>query len=224
MRNALVVEGLIVTSDNSAAIGEKELDAVQVPDALAAKFGARVALAEQWAAGGEVSAIILHNFSGQQQWHRYIEGISQFFSELDSPLPPVSGSTESNMEMLQSGFAVTMIGRCVREQQEAAVLHWFALGEPLVGEAVIRQPERIADLKMVKRALDNGLIDRVWPVGSRGIAYEAEQLFGKEVALADGLAGEASAGPATCLLIGVAQNKVAEAMRYFGPQLHELLE
>ena len=76
MRNALVVEGLIVTSDNSAAIGEKELDAVQVPDALAAKFGARVALAEQWAAGGEVSAIILHNFSGQQQWHRYIEGIS----------------------------------------------------------------------------------------------------------------------------------------------------
>lgn len=224
MRNALVVEGLIVTSDNSAAIGEKELDAVQVPDALAAKFGARVALAEQWAAGGEVSAIILHNFSGQQQWHRYIEGIGQFFSELDSPLPPVSGSTESNMEMLQSGFAVTMIGRCVREQQEAAVLHWFALGEPLVGEAVIRQPERIADLKMVKRALDNGLIDRVWPVGSRGIAYEAEQLFGKEVALADGLAGEASAGPATCLLIGVAQNKVAEAMRYFGPQLHELLE
>ncbi|MBT2583022.1 alpha-ribazole-5-phosphate synthase [Planococcus sp. ISL-109] len=224
MRNALFVEGLIITSDNSAAIGEKPLDEVQVPDALVAKFAARVALSEQWAAGGEVSAIVLHNFSGEQQWSRYIEGIGQLFSELDTPLPPVSGSTESNMATLQSGLAVTMIGRRVREQKDADKLHWFVYGEPLVGEAVLKKTDRIADLRIVKKALDNGWIELIWPVGSRGIAHEAEQLFGKTVALSDGFLGEASAGPATCLLIGVEESKVPEAKRHFGTQFCKLLE
>lgn len=224
MRNALLVEGLIITSDNSAAIGEKPLDTVRVPDALAAKFAARVALAEQWAAGAEVSAIVLHNFSGHQQWNRYIEGIGQLFSGLDMPLPPISGSTESNMETLQSGFAVTMIGHRVREQRDAEHLYWFAVGEPLVGEAVIEQPDRIADLRIVKAALDDGLVERIWPVGSRGIAYETERLFGHKVELAESLAGDASAGPATCLLIGVVKNKMSEATRHFGKQFHKLLD
>lgn len=224
MRNAMIVEGLIITSDNSAAIGEKLHDEIRVSDALVAKFAARVALAEQWAAGGEVSAIVLHNFSGEQQWPRYLDGIKQLFSELNHLLPPISGSTESNMATLQSGLAVTMIGRRVREQQDASKLNWFAYGEPLVGEAVIEQPDSIADLRMVKTALDKGWIDRVWPVGSRGIAHEAGQLFGKEVLLVDDLPIGESAGPATCLLIGIKESQIERASNHFGAQLRKLVE
>lgn len=224
MRNELAVDGLIVTSDNSAAIGEKPLDAVHVPDFVAAKFAGRVALAEQWAAGAEVSAVILHNFSGERHWANYAKGLEELFAEMGTPLPPLAGSTESNMETLQSGVAVTMIGRKVRELKQANALSWFVYGTPLVGKAVMEQAEHIADMGCVKRALDNGTAHRIWPVGSRGIAHEAEKLFGRPQALAGGLAGDASAGPATCLLIGVERQQVANAVRHFNGRLRELFD
>ncbi|MGM0896872.1 MAG: alpha-ribazole-5-phosphate synthase [Bacillota bacterium] len=224
MRNELIVDGMVITTDNSAAIGEKSLDEVQVPDALAAKFAARVVLAEQWAAGGEASAILLHNFSGEQQWPRYVSGVGQLFSELDIPTPPISGSTESNMHTLQSGVAVTMIGRQTRKLADPDELEWFIYGEPLVGEAVVNHPGRIADLRIVKNALDHNQIERIWPIGSRGIGQEAEKLFGRKMPIAQGISKEVSGGPATCLLIGVKTSKIPEAKRLFGKHFRELTE
>ncbi|MDN5708095.1 MAG: alpha-ribazole-5-phosphate synthase [Planococcus sp. (in: firmicutes)] len=224
MRNELMVDGLVITTDNSAAIGEKPHDIVHVPDEIAAKFAARVALAEQWAAGGEVISILLHNFSGELQWPRYVSGITQLFSELDMPVPPVSGSTESNMETLQSVLAITIIGRKIRMLADPHELEWFIYGEPLVGEAVITHPERIADLRIVKNALDRDQIERIWPIGSGGIEREAAKLFGRTMPLVQGISKEASGGPATCLLIGVNKYKVEEAKRLFGKQFRELIE
>ncbi|WP_211655037.1 alpha-ribazole-5-phosphate synthase [Planococcus alpniumensis] len=224
MRNALMVDGLVITTDNSAAIGEKPHDIVHVPDEIAAKFAARVALVEQWAAGGEAIAILLHNFSGELQWPRYVSGITQLFSELDMPVPPVSGSTESNIETLQSALAVTIIGRKLHELTDPHELEWFIYGEPLVGEAVITHPERIADLRIVKNALDHDQIERIWPIGSGGIEREAAKLFGLPMPLAQGISKEDSGGPATCLLIGVNKYKVEEAKRLFGKYFRELIE
>lgn len=224
MRNEVMVDGLVITTDNSAAIGEKPHDVVNVPDEVAAKFAARVALAEQWAAGGEATAILLHNFSGKMQWPRYVFGITQLFSELDMPMPPVTGSTESNIETLQSALAVTIIGRKLRELADPHELEWFIYGEPLVGKAVINHPERIADLRIVKNALDRNQIERIWPIGSQGIGQEAEKLFGRRVPLAPGIAKQASGGPATCLLVGVQTSKAAEAKRLFGEYFRKLIE
>lgn len=224
MRNELMVDGLVITTDNSAAIGEKPHDIVHVPDEVAAKFAARVALAEQWAAGGEATAILLHNFSGELHWPRYVSGITQLFSELDLPVPPVSGSTESNMETLQSALAVTIIGRKLRMLADPRELEWFIYGEPLIGEAVINHPDRIADLRIVKNALDLNQIERIWPIGSQGIEQESKKLFGRTMPLAQGIFKEASGGPATCLLIGVRISKVEEAKRLFGRHFRELIE
>lgn len=224
MRNELMVDGLVITTDNSAAIGEKPHDIVHVPDEVAAKFAARVALAEQWAAGGEATAILLHNFSGELHWPRYVSGITQLFSELDLPVPPVSGSTESNMETLQSALAVTIIGRKLRMLADPHELEWFIYGEPLIGEAVINHPDRIADLRIVKNALDLNQIERIWPIGSQGIEQESKKLFGRTMPLAQGISEEASGGPATCLLIGVRISKVEEAKRLFGRHFRELIE
>lgn len=224
MRNELLVDGLVITTDNSAAIGEKPHDIVNVPDEVAAKFAARVALAEQWTAGGEATAILLHNFSGEEHWPRYVSGITQLFSELNISVPPVSGSTESNIETLQSGLAVTVIGRKLRALADPHELEWFIYGEPLVGEAVINHPDRIADLRIVKNALDRNQIERIWPVGSGGIELEAEKLFGRKMPLAPGIAKQASGGPATCLLIGVQTSKAVEAKRLFGKNFYPLIE
>lgn len=224
MRNELMVGGLVITTDNSAAIGEKPHDIVNAPDEVAAKFAARVALAEQWAAGGKATAILLHNFSGEEHWPRYVSGITQLFSELDMPVPPVSGSTESNIKTLQSALAVTIIGQKLRMLADPHELEWFIYGEPLIGEAVITHPERIADLRIVKTALDRDQIERIWPIGSGGIEREAEKLFGRSVPLTQGIEKEASGGPATCLLIGIKTSKVEEAKRLFGKHFRELIE
>ncbi|ANU20227.1 alpha-ribazole-5-phosphate synthase [Planococcus plakortidis] len=224
MRNELVIDGLVITTDNSAAIGEKPHDIVHVPDEVAAKFAARVALAEQWAAGGEAIAILLHNFSGDLQWPRYVSGITQLFSGLDMPVPPVSGSTESNIETLQSALSVTIIGRKLRALADPHELAWFIYGEPLAGEEVINQPERIADLQIVKNALDRDQIERIWPVGSGGIEQEAEKLFGRRMPLAQEIDLTTSGGPATCLFIGVRIGKVPEAKRLFGRHFRPLTQ
>ena len=41
----------VLTTDNSAGIGEKEAMLFQLPDEIVSYFAARVALLEQWAAG-----------------------------------------------------------------------------------------------------------------------------------------------------------------------------
>ena len=81
-----------------------------MPDEVVAYFAGRVALMEQWAAGAHPVSIVLHNFSGNKSWDKYIAGMEKLFGEIDQPCPEITGSTESNMETLQSAMAVTMIG------------------------------------------------------------------------------------------------------------------
>lgn len=216
MRHGLTVEGLIITSDNSAGIGEKEWDVVTAPDYITAKFAARVALIEQWAAGSEPFAVLLHNFSGAAQWQRYIEGITETFAEAEMKLPPISGSSETNMDTMQSGLAVTMIGKQTRNPAPAESLIWFIYGVPLVGEAVLTHQHQLADLLLMKIALESGIIERVWPVGSKGIAHEAELLMGRSMEISAAHDIQSSSGPATCVLLGALPAHVDRTKKHFG--------
>lgn len=223
MRHELQLGDWIVTSDNSAAIGEKPADAVFAPDGVTAKYAARVALLEQWAAGSEPEAILLHNFSGEAQWHRYMEGITELFAELGRPLPQYAGSSETNMATLQSGVAVTLLGKRKRKLELPDVLEWFVYGKPLVGKAVLEQSEDIADLKKIADAISSGLIQSVWPVGSKGIAREAELLFGREAVVFAEVDTNVSAGPASCVLIGISIVEKEVLERHFGGILFPLI-
>ncbi|MGO1057575.1 alpha-ribazole-5-phosphate synthase [Planococcus sp. FY231025] len=216
MRHELQLGDWIVTSDNSAAIGEKPADAVFAADSTTAKFAARVALLEQWAAESEPEALLVHNFSGEAQWTLYLEGITDLFTELGRPLPQLAGSSETNMATLQSGIAVTMLGKRKRKVVQPDGLYWYIYGMPLVGKAVLEQSESMADLKKIADALSSGLIQRVWPVGSKGIAEEAELLFGQQVHLLADIDMDASAGPASCVLIGAASADTKVLKMHFG--------
>lgn len=213
MRNAIQLpNGLVLTTDNSAAIGEKLDDIVRVDDEVVAYFAARVTLLEQWAAKAKPISIIVHNFSGDKSWEKYIGGIQKVFEEIDLTCPTITGSTESNMETLQSALAVTMIGEPqVSIKQEVA---WFVYGKPCVGDEVLLESYAIADLNKIHQAMKQGLILDVWPVGSSGIAAECNRL--KLSCLLKGWDTEKSAGPATSVLLGIAKDQIKDAKAHFG--------
>lgn len=213
MRNAIKLpNGFVLTTDNSAAIGEKLNDIVRVDDEVVAYFAARVTLLEQWSAKAQPISIIVHNFSGDKSWGKYTAGIQHVFEEIDIPCPPITGSTESNMETLQSALAVTMVGELqVSIKQEVT---WFVYGKPCVGDEVLEETDAIADLNKMYEAMKQGIVLDVWPVGSSGIAAECKRL--QLTCRLEGWDTEKSAGPATSVLLGIAKDQIKDAKAHFG--------
>ncbi|WP_318616970.1 alpha-ribazole-5-phosphate synthase [Sporosarcina sp. YIM B06819] len=223
MRNAIHIgNGYIVTTDNSGGIGEKPGDRVAVPDRVTAYFAARVALLEQWASHAEPVTIVIHNFSGSASWDKYVAGVTDLFREAGIVVPAISGSTETNMELVQSAMAVTMIG----EKKQRALgeeTTWFTYGTPLVGHEVLERKEEVASLRLLKEALASGIVQQIWPVGSSGILQEVRQMTGNEVAQVETVLNSTkSGGPATVVLVAITASKISEAEAFFGASLNKI--
>ncbi len=223
MRNAIDLgNGFIVTTDNSGGIGEKPRDIVAVPDRVTAYFAARVALLEQWASHAEPISILIHNFSGSISWGNYVAGVTDLFREVGQDVPAISGSSETNMELVQSAMAVTMIGKKAKVLTSEKV-SWFTYGTPLVGNEVRERVEEIASLALIGKAMKNGVVHKIWPVGSRGILEEVRLLTeNKEVRVKTVLDTAKSAGPSTVVILAIPETKTSEAQAFFGVLLNEL--
>lgn len=223
MRNAIDIgAGMIVTTDNAGGIGEKVDDVVFVADRVTAYFAARVALLEQWAANAEPTAVLIHNFSGDDSWVKYVQGVSDLFDEVGIEVPPISGSTETNMPLLQSAVAVTMIGQKKRAPSEGKV-SWFTYGTPLVGDEVITRAADIASVKLIYKALKKGIVERVWPVGSHGILNEVHAMTRTKSSVVKSIHNlEKSAGPSTVVLLAIQEEKRELATDFLGELLQDL--
>ncbi|PLR77365.1 ATP-binding protein [Bacillus sp. V3-13] len=216
MRDALILpfnerESLVVASDNSGGIGLKEHDIVQVPYGIVSYYGFRVAAMECIAAGGTPLAVIIHNFSGDSAWDELIIGIRQGLSELELDHLPISGSTESNFSLLQSATGIIVIGRMLnktdREFSLSDDIGFAVIGQPLVGDEVVGQPELIAPLQLFKWLTEQDEVIEVIPVGSKGILYELRNFLDAEKYVCENdLDLEKSSGPSTCFLIAYAKN------------------
>lgn len=209
MRNAVIIDQqYVVTVDNSGCIGEKEQDVVKASNELTAYYSARVGLFEQWCAGSQPTHLFLSNFTGDDAWKDYEKGIAKAFEEIGEKMPPLSGSTESNFQSLQSGISLMMVGKIIRDLS-AELCEWFIVGKPLVGHEVIEQQENVAKLSEIYLLIKLGILERVWPVGSKGIGAELERLFnGFQVECS--LPLEKSSGPATCVIIAVKKENVEQ--------------
>ncbi|WJY26541.1 alpha-ribazole-5-phosphate synthase [Sporosarcina trichiuri] len=221
LRNALEIGGLIITTDNSGGIGQKREDLVAVPDRMTARFAARVCLLEQWAADAEPEAVLLHNFSGEASWEPYCEGIRDVFDEIGKPIPPISGSSETNMALRQSALAVTFIGRKT-DGSPTDSGDWFTYGTPLSGNAVLEQSEEIASLAKLNEARRQQLTGRIWPAGSGGLLAELQQAAPGAVPVDTPVDLYTSAGPATAVLLQIPAARQQAAHRHFGTQLRFL--
>ncbi|MFF2176513.1 hypothetical protein ACFVT8_08650 [Lysinibacillus sp. NPDC058147] len=222
MRNAIKIGELFATTDNAAAIGEKPQDVVSAPDKLTAYFTARVTFLEQLAANALPSHILLANFSGDTAWSRYVAGIQQVFDEAGLNCPQIDGSTESNMPTLQSGLSITMLG----EQQKRIAtkyeqLSWYTYGLPLVGNEILAQPEDVAQLQPIFQAWKEGIVQQVWPVGSKGLQAEFTRLFGEQQ-VKSSLDVEKSAGPCAVVLLGIQPEKEQLAQKKFPRNFEKL--
>ena len=223
MRNAIELgAGFIVTTDNSGGIGEKSADIVAAPDRVTAYFAARVALLEQWASHAEPVTILIHNFSGSASWEKYVAGVTDIFHEAGLEVPQISGSTETNMELMQSALAVTMIGAKQASSLDEACT-WFTYGTPLVGHEVLEQPDAIASLRLIKEAMECGIIQQIWPVGSSGILEEVRQMTDdEEVQVETALDKTKTAGPSTVVLLAIPLAKISEAEAFFCSLLNKI--
>lgn len=223
MRNAIEIgNDFIVTTDNSGGIGEKVGDIVAVSDRVTAYFATRVALLEQWSANAEPVTVLIHNFSGSSSWENYVQGVGDLFQEAGLDIPAISGSTETNIELVQSAVAVTIIGK-KKESDHDDDLKWFTYGTPLVGDEVIARADEVASMRQIHEATKSGIVHRIWPVGSRGIAEEIRNMTGnKEVIIESMLDIKKSAGPSTVVFLAVPVAKIAEAEKLFGTHLREL--
>lgn len=222
MRNAIKIGGLIVTTDNAAAIGEKPQDLVPATNTLTAYLTARVTFLEQLAANAIPTHILLANFSGDEVWNQYVKGIEQVFDEIGLVRPRVDGSSESNMPTLQSGIAITMLGQIQkRTLYKHSELVWYTYGQPLVGNEVLEQPENVAQLQPIFDAWQEGIVLQVWPVGSKGLQAEFLRLFGeKKVECSLDIAK--TAGPCAVILLGVHPEKEEQAHTIFTRNFEKL--
>lgn len=219
MRNAVVcpfneAEELVITCDNSGGIGLKEADAVQVPYDVVSYFTFRVAVMECIAERANPMSVVLQNFSGDEAWAMLKSGVERGLAELELSDVAITGSTESNFQLLQSALGLVVIGR--REKQSTPVvverekLSWAVIGSPLVGEEVMVRKDEIAPLSLFQ-LICKETAAIVLPVGSKGVRAELERQF---VMVKTGEVDiEKSAGPSTCFLVGYRSEEEAALLR-----------
>ncbi|WP_252501908.1 hypothetical protein [Sporosarcina sp. Marseille-Q4943] len=223
MRNAIALgDGFVVTTDNSGGIGEKLRDVVAAPDRVTAYFAARVALLEQWAAHADPVSVLIHNFSGEESWASYVAGVKEVFRESNLERPKIMGSTETNMELLQSAVAVTMIGK-QRPVEEIGDLEWYVYGTPLIGNEVLDRCNEIASLRLIKEAIGNDIVKQLWPVGSKGILAEYRRLMGdSKIEIETDVDIHSTAGPSTSVLLGIDALNIEKARQLLGGHLYKI--
>ncbi|WP_044747561.1 hypothetical protein [Bacillus alveayuensis] len=214
MRDVLILpfsqeERLVIASDNSGAVGEKEHDLVKVDYETVAYFSLRVAMMECMAVGAKPVAIVIQNFVGEGEWKRFKKGAHQLFQELQIDPIPITGSTESNFSVMQSAIGFIVIGRLHVSKKKFGITlkqaKYAVIGEPLVGHEVLEKREKVAPLSLFKSLVNHPKIYEIVPIGSKGIYYELEQLLKNNHIQIGNVSSpldiDKSAGPATCFLI-----------------------
>jgi hypothetical protein len=207
-------ESLIIASDNSGGIGMKEHDLIQVSYETVAYYAFRVAAMECIASGGKPFSVVLHNFCGDDSWSELVNGVQKGLAELNLGNIPITGSTESNFHLKQSAVGLVVLGKKpfdkITEKIFLNDLKFAVIGKPLVGNEVIEHAHEVVPLSTFWKV--SNLQDiMVWPVGSKGILSEFNQMFPSKEFTKEMLGADLdvlkSSGPATCFIIAFEQNQ-----------------
>lgn len=221
MRNAIEVNGLVVSIDNSGCIGTKEQDIVQVPNEITAYFTARTAILEQLCAGAIPVQLVMANFSGDDVWPEYELGFKKAFSEMGLEMPPLMGSSETNFQSLQSAVSLTMLGK-KKFERNTNNCEFYVVGEPLVGNDVMENRKKIAQLNELYEGLNSGWIQAIWPTGSKGIGAEIIRFAGENYTADADLTS--SAGPSCAVPVAVKKEQAEQFKAKMTAPVRKLLK
>ncbi|MFL0245971.1 AIR synthase related protein [Candidatus Clostridium stratigraminis] len=211
---------LVIACDSSGGIGMKEGDALKVPPLFVGKFAARVPLLEVLSTGAEV-IVITNNVCNEMEptGKEMIKGISEELAEAGINDTVLTGSTEENFKTISTAVGVTVMGvvpNNLIRVNTAAAGYVISIGLPKVGDEInyLKDDEIITYLHL-KTLLSLNYVYEIIPVGSKGIAYECEQMalynnlkFNFEKNLNVNI--QKSSGPATCVIAAVKADSIGE--------------
>ncbi len=189
-------EDIVVVVDNCGAVGNMELDCVASKASDVAYYSARVAIMELLSISSFPLACALSIFN-PQFYDDYMNGINKAFLESKISVPIIT-STETNFEMQQSAFSITLIGKGKKEY-DISNLEFGVLGTCYVGNEVLEN--EIISLEQFINILKDKNIKYILPVGSKGIKKEFEENINKTITSCN-LDVNKSAGPSTAIIIG----------------------
>ena len=203
-------EFLVIACDSCGGVGDKPADVVQVPPEITGYYTCRVALMEVLSVGAEIRLVI---DTLAVEWiptgERILAGIHQCLEAAGlEKTVALNGSTEENFPMTQTAMGITVIGGVSKEGLINGVSRdgdWVVtIGSPKVGHEIQHPVDKeVVSLKDFITLRNTPGVNDILPVGSRGIAYEA-QLLGDlnklHIDWQNPLTVDIykSAGPATC--------------------------
>lgn len=205
-RDIVVIPGqnghqTVIATDCSGACGSKALDVVSVSTELLAYYTARVAFMEILSVGAAPAAYTVSNFvkGGYDNIHR---GIGELLDELHLTNLQSITSSETNFEMVQSAVGISVVGTLSEPiDDDINGLSLACIGSPLVGDEVVQNTNgQLLEMDTFLRLRNDPKAAKLLPVGSKGIAYKIEKVFGAKAKACD-VDLTKSAGPSTCVII-----------------------
>ena len=213
---------IVIVCDSCGAIGTKNGDAFKLSPRYAAKFTTRVVLTEVICSGAKPVSIA--NCVANEMFPTGEEMILGIRDELgNAGITDISliGSTEENFATSMTAQAITAVGVAKESDlkfgRAAKDDKLILFGLPHVGSEV--NLESVGLYSEIRRLLSLQGVKEIVPVGSKGIAYEADTL-----AALNGMEFKSydtevdyfkSAGPATCMLILCTDSSVDQVLRTY---------
>ena len=225
---------LVISCDSSGGIGNKENDMVKVSPKVVGYYTTQVALMEILSFGAKPITIVnTLSVEMDDTGRKIIDGIEQALEPLDFDISNlITGSTEENIPVTQTGMGITIIGIVNKEEWKKPYtqsgLLSVVVGLPKVGDEVVADNNKtIMNISKLLELKEKEYIKEILPVGSKGILYELEQIaktnnvnFELEEDINIDL--KKSAGPSTCVLISIEENKYEEFTNSFSITVNKI--
>jgi hypothetical protein len=217
---------LVVGCDSSGGIGPKPLDKIKVDGYTLGKFTARAALMEVLSIGANPICLVdALGVEAEPTGNEILKGIRDEAEKagVDRTLA-VTGSTEKNIKVEQTGIGVTVIGICKKSQLRIGTSKpndiIVAVGVPRVGEEVLlaEKKQEIAETTDILRLQKAQFIHDIIPVGSTGASHEID-ILAEGSKLRYKLRSQQeidlmkSAGPATSILVTLPKRNLDELIQ-----------
>ncbi|MGL4449677.1 MAG: hypothetical protein ACRCTZ_00625 [Sarcina sp.] len=237
-----VSEGKVLTiaCDSCGGIGSSNSDIVKVDEEIVGYLTTRVCMFETLSYRA-LPKVIVNNLCVEMdgRGEKILKGIKKAMDEFNGlnferklTEDNLTGSTEDNIEVMQTAFGVTVIGEEGQDERLWEIDKGdklIAVGNPLVGEEVVKaikkESEEIVSMKSLKVILDYS--KDVIPVGSKGINYEVavlEETNGIGIKRFENVKidCEKSAGPSTVVLAIVSQDMIPKIRKRIDEEIFEI--
>ena len=205
---------MVIACDSCGSIGMKPYDAFKVLPVHVGKTTVRVALLEVMCSGAAVVTVTNAVCNEMEPTgSEIIRGIKEELKLAAINDVVLTGSTEENFKTFSTGIGITVIGIAsnnklkVNQVKKTALV--VSIGLPKVGDEInLVKDSELVDYFSIKKLLAEDDVYEIVPVGSKGIAYEVEQLAynNKLIPSFESMPKvdlNKSGGPATCVIAAI---------------------